>query len=168
MQRLFDDKSSQNKNSTRRLEDILKGAFHRKHSFTTASRDNSEYVACQRRLILLSASRKRKTKRDRGFSNSGEPRFTGERSSKESLDGERENEGENEKVREKKSRTSERHQLKSLRFILFNRGAALSFVPRINSNQLASATPSSLASAVAKAGNIVESRCKAILVATCL
>lgn len=54
------------------------------------------------------------------------------RDSLESVDDERV--GENEGARR---RNRARRRLKSLRFILFNFGVALSFVPRINSNQLA-------------------------------
>lgn len=51
----------------------------------------------------------------------------------ESVDDERV--GENEGARRRNR--ARRRRLKSLRFILFNVGVALSFVPRINSNQLA-------------------------------
>lgn len=52
------------------------------------------------------------------------------------------------RMRGARRRNRARRRLKSLRFILFNVGAALSFVPRINSNQLA-AQPSLFSTAKA-------------------
>ena len=138
-------------------------------------RDNSEYVACQRWLILP-ASRKRKTKRGRGFSNGGEPRFTGERSSKENEPRWcKRDEGENEKAR--RETRDAREEIAHQRAAPAEKFAFHPFQPWPGpfirpANQFESARQRNLEFSRpcrAKARNTVESRCKATtLVASCL